>query len=148
MENEIKVQVKALAKEAMRETYAYCLGAAAKDYLETQRKIMYTLYLEKEGIALQPVRTKLPFKGDIVILSANEWDDYEAEFQAVLGNLEETYRIIDKLQDTAEKYHKMVDFDNYLKVNKLSCDINDFERVRERFQKTYDEDLGEDEIEF
>lgn len=141
MENEIKEQVKALAKEAMRDTYAHCLGEAAREYLETQRKIMYALHLKKEEITLHPVRTKLPFKGDIVILPANEWDDYEAEFQAILGDLEVAYRLIDELQGTAEKYHKMVDFDHYLKVNKLSCDVDDFERVRERFQENYGEDL-------
>lgn len=149
MKNEIEYQVKELAKEAMRATQEYRLGEAAQEYLETQRKIMYTLNLEKDDIELHPTRVKLPFRGkEIVILPADEWEDYEIQYQEKLENLYQAYGIIDRMSDDLAEYRAQYDLSNYIKDSKRACDMDDFEWIRERFKDVYDEDLEDEEPEY
>lgn len=141
MKDDIGNQLKALAKEAMRETHEYMLGEAAREYLETQRKIMYTLNLEKDDIELHPTRVKLPFRGkEIVILPADEWEDYEIQYQENLENLCEAYRAIDSISDNLAVYRERYDLSKYIKDSKRACDVDDFERTRERFKDVYDDE--------
>ena len=141
MKDEIQNQLKALAKEAMRETHEYMLGEAARDYLETQRKIMYTLNLEKDDIELHPTRVKLPFRGkEVIILPANEWENYEIQYQENLENLYEAYRAIDSMNGKLATYRERFDLSKYIKDKRMECDTADFERIRDRFKDIYDED--------
>lgn len=141
MKDEIKNQLKALAKEAMRETHEYMLGEAAREYLETQRKIMYTLNLEKNDIELHPTRVKLPFRGkEVIILPANEWEDYEIQYQENLENLYEAYRAIDGISGDLAAYRERYDLSRYIKDKRRECDTADFERIRDHFKDMYDDD--------
>lgn len=143
MQSEIGNQLKNVAKEAMRATREYKLGEAAQEYLETQRKLLYMLHMEKEEISLHPTRKKIPFKGEIVILSAEEWDDLETAYQERLSDLVECQKIIEQLEEIQEKYYKLTNFDNFIKVNSSAYDVDDFEKIRDRFEDEFCEDEPE-----
>ncbi len=136
-------QLKNVAKEAMRATLEYKLGDAAREYLETQRKMLYMLHLEREEISLHPTRKKIPFKGEIVILSAEEWDDFETAYQERLSDLLECQKMIEDLEEIKGRYYELTDLANFIKADNNSYDADNFEKVRDRFEGEFCEEEPE-----
>lgn len=143
MKSVIGNQLKNVAKEAMRATHEYRLGEAAQEYLETQRKMLYMLHLEREEISLHPTRKKIPFKGEIVILSAEEWDDFETAYQERLSDLLECQNLIEELEEIKGRYYELTDLANFIKVDNNSYDADNFEKVRDRFEREFCEEEPE-----
>ncbi|MFR1834202.1 MAG: hypothetical protein ACLSX5_13755 [Lachnospiraceae bacterium] len=87
----------------------------------------------------------------VVILSENEWNRYNEDIATSMGDLMTAREMIAKMEPVYREFHEeyeqkhKVSFDEYMQQMIVDYDADEFEQVRERFEKEYYKQLEDEE---
>lgn len=87
----------------------------------------------------------------VVIIDADEWNQFDTWVSECLGDLMTAREIIDLMQPVYDEFYReyqskhKINFDDYTVVQLTLYDADEFEKVRDRFEDEYFKDLKDDE---
>lgn len=87
----------------------------------------------------------------VAIIDADEWNQFDTWVSECLGDLMTARGIIDLMQPVYDEFYgeyqskHNISFDDYMAVQLASCDADEFERVRDRFEDEYFKNLDDSE---
>lgn len=114
------------------------------------RRMYFDLENESYPLPLNVKRTKWRWK-NVVMIDEEEWDAYEEWVNLCLGDLAQARNAISCLQAVYDEYHDEYEKKHNIKLEELidmqlvSCEADEFERVRDRFEFGYYRGLIDDE---
>lgn len=103
------------------------------------RRIYFDLENESYPLPLNVKRTKWWLK-NVVIIDEEEWDAYEEWVGLCLGDLAQARNTISCLQAVYDEYHDEyekkhnIKLDDLIDMQLISCNAEEFERVRDKFE--------------
>lgn len=116
------------------------------------RRMIFDLGMEDYVPPLEVKRTKWRRK-NVAIIDIREWDAYEEWICGCLEDLSQARDMIKAMQSVYDEYHGEYEEKHNIKLDDLicmqitSCDADEFERVRDRFEKEYFRDEDDEEPE-
>lgn len=117
-----------------------------------QQRILFDLCLD--DYLLMPAKTHTKYKGkSVVIISLNDWNEFEESLSNTLGDLSLARDLIKQMQPVFDEYYMEYEqkhrfnFDDYQKSQLLSYDSDEFEKVRDIFEKEYYQKLDNESLE-
>ncbi|MCC8027032.1 MAG: hypothetical protein LIP16_17250 [Clostridium sp.] len=114
------------------------------------RRMYFDLENESYPLSLDVKRAKWKRK-NVVMIDVDEWDAYEEWVNLCLGDLAQARDTISCLQAVYDEYHDEYEQNHNIKLDELigmqlaSCDADEFERVRDRFEDEHYRGLIDDD---
>lgn len=103
------------------------------------RRMIFDFGMEDYAPLINVRRTKWKRK-NVVIIDIAEWETYEQWVNDCLTDLSQARDIIDTMQAVYDEYHgeyeekHNIKLDNLIQMQLVSCDADEFERVRDKFE--------------
>ncbi|NBH71101.1 hypothetical protein D3Z51_03470 [Clostridiaceae bacterium] len=117
-----------------------------------QQRILFDLCLD--DYLLMPAKIHAKHKGKpVVIISLNDWKEFEESLSITFGDLSLARDLIKQMQPVFDEYYEEYEqkhkfnFDEYQKAQLLSYDSDEFEKVRDIFEKEYYKKLDDESLE-
>lgn len=104
----------------------------------TWRRMLFDLEMENYAPLINVKRTKWKRK-NVAIIDITEWDAYEQWVNDCLADLSEARDLIKTMQAVYDEYHDdyekkhNVQLDDLIRMQLVSCDAEEFERVRDKY---------------
>lgn len=112
------------------------------------RRMYFDICCEDYAPRCRVERTKRKGK-QVAIIDADEWSQFDEWVSECLGDLTAAREIIDLMQPVYDEFYREyqsqhnINFDDYMAVQLASCDADEFERVRAKFEDEYFKDLDD-----
>lgn len=120
---------------------------AYRELLQQQRLLFDVC---RDDFFLMPDETHTKYKGkSVVIISLDDWKEFTESLGITFGDLSLARDLIKQMKPVFDEYYEEYEqkhkfnFDEYQKAQLLSYDSDEFEKVRDIFEKEYEKKLDE-----
>lgn len=129
------------------------LESLAYEEVQKMRHIFLDLRLEDYLLMPKHIKKGTDKGTKIVKVPLEEWNQYNDKVAECLGDLYTIRKIVEYMEPVYVEFHAAYEkahnlsFDEYMKTVITSYDADEFERVRERFENDFYEDIDGEDLE-